>query len=222
MFLLWAFLYLLLASQYTRVVFESTNWFWMAICTFWVFGKSFPQLRWYTALPSEGRRASRAWIWAASLQPKHTPGPGCEGPHLLVDPKLPPTDKPACLLPICTQRRAVWASSSLDIKHFNIVNLCLSTYPQKNERIGSNQRYGHKMVITSLFLRRKMEADNFNKRVLWSPLLRLLSQSGLLWVMGDSGSPAPGNKALFWQIKEQAEVSCHLLEGAWWALHSPP
>ena len=91
MFLLWAFLHLLLESQYTRVVFESTNWFWMATCTSWVFGESFPQLRWYTALASEGRKASGAWIWAASLQPKHTPGPGCEGPHLLADPKWPPT-----------------------------------------------------------------------------------------------------------------------------------
>ena len=60
-------------------------------------------------------------------------------PTFLLTPSGHQPDKPACLLPICTQRRAVWASSSLDIKHFNIVNLCLSTYPQKNERLGSNR-----------------------------------------------------------------------------------
>lgn len=35
-------------------------------------------------------------------------------------------------------------------------------------------------------------------------------------VMGDSSSPATENEAiaLLWQMKERAEVSCHLLEGA--------
>lgn len=121
MFLLWAFTSCSQVSTHEWFLKAWTGSEWQSALSGF-FGKSFPQLRRYTDLPSEGRRASGAWIWAASLQPNLTPGPGCEGPHLLVDPKLPLTDKPACLLPIYRPETCrVWASSSLDIKHFNVL-----------------------------------------------------------------------------------------------------